>query len=225
VVINAGSYSNVIGGTTVAERNVIAGNAGWGVRITGSGSDSNQVLGNYIGVDVSGNVALTNGDYGVRIENSAQHNQIGPNNIIAHFTSEGISNIGTNTDYNTFTQNSIYGNGSMNIAVGSGANEDIAPPAITSFTTNPVTISGTLSPVCTGCTIELFASLVSYPRAGRTYLGSTTTTGTGAWTITPTGLAGPYLTATVTDPAKGTSEFSSNFFRELKYIYLPLVLK
>jgi hypothetical protein len=57
---STGSTTGVIassattGGTTPAERNVISGNTGWGVR--GGGS----VLGNYIGVDVSGTKPIPN---------------------------------------------------------------------------------------------------------------------------------------------------------------------
>lgn len=56
--INAGNY-NVIGGTTAADRNVIAGNAYHGIYI-GSGF-GNVILGNYIGTDASGTNAIGNG--------------------------------------------------------------------------------------------------------------------------------------------------------------------
>jgi len=223
VSISGGSFNNTIGGTTVDERNVITGTVGFGVRINGPGTDGNHVLGNYIGVDIGGTNPLSNGNSGVRIENSAQHNTIGPNNIIAHHIYEGIYAYDADTDFNIFTRNSIYANGNVNLALGSGSNEDISPPTITSTGKNPSTISGTLSPTCIGCTIEVFTSQSNYPRAGRTYLGDVTTNGSGTWTITPSSLAGPYLTATVTNPTMGTSEYSTVYFVPLQYLYLPIV--
>ncbi|MBU6239571.1 MAG: VCBS domain-containing protein, partial [Planctomycetes bacterium] len=59
---NGGGNDNVIGGTTVLARNVISGNAGEGIQITGSG---NLVQGNYIGTDTTGLVALGNFGRGV----------------------------------------------------------------------------------------------------------------------------------------------------------------
>src|ERR1700730_2213229 len=73
------SPNNTIGGTSTASRNIISGNgitAGEGVRIEGSGSTGNQLLGNYIGTDVTGSVALGNTNHGVWI-NGASNNTVG----------------------------------------------------------------------------------------------------------------------------------------------------
>src|SRR5262249_52751147 len=51
--------NNVIGGTTAAARNVVSGNAGDGVQVSGSGATANVVLGNYIGTDVNGHGVLS----------------------------------------------------------------------------------------------------------------------------------------------------------------------
>ncbi len=69
-----GSY-DTIGGTTAAARNIISGNALCGVTIPGSAATKDLVEGNYIGTDVTGTVALGNGDGGVYI--LAQSNTIG----------------------------------------------------------------------------------------------------------------------------------------------------
>ncbi|MBM4001355.1 MAG: hypothetical protein FJ297_17780 [Planctomycetes bacterium] len=66
------SELNYIGGTTVAERNVIAGNATHGVEIFG---DSNVVQGNFIGTDITGTTAVSNGSNGVYI--ASDDNRIG----------------------------------------------------------------------------------------------------------------------------------------------------
>jgi parallel beta-helix repeat protein len=72
-IVIDGSSNNVIGGTTAATRNLISGNANYGVVIgTATG---NVVAGNYIGTDVTGTSALPN-RIGVFIT-SASNNVIG----------------------------------------------------------------------------------------------------------------------------------------------------
>jgi hypothetical protein len=91
VQIDGGS-NNTIGGTSVAARNIISGNApnpvdalGGGIQLSGSGTTNNTVQGNYIGTDVSGNLALGNGAQGIFIDNA-------PNNLIGG-TANGAGNV------------------------------------------------------------------------------------------------------------------------------------
>ena len=56
-----------VGDTVGSNRNVISGNNNDGVTITGTGAVSNNVVGNFIGVDNSGGVALGNGASGVAL--------------------------------------------------------------------------------------------------------------------------------------------------------------
>src|SRR5215468_11511994 len=67
--------NNLLGGTTVAARNVISGNRNRGVGIGGNFS-GNMVQGNYIGVDVTGTAALGNGNEGVAIFSSNPHDNV-----------------------------------------------------------------------------------------------------------------------------------------------------
>ena len=62
------SGGNIIGGSEATNGNVIAGNGLNGVKI--NLADGNSVLGNIIGVDPTGSVALPNGDSGVAVVNS-----------------------------------------------------------------------------------------------------------------------------------------------------------
>jgi len=68
------SQDNVIGGTSSGARNLISGNDLNGVYLNDSVhaapySDDNQILGNYIGTDVSGNVGLGN-EVGIYLEDA-----------------------------------------------------------------------------------------------------------------------------------------------------------
>jgi len=225
VLISDAAHDNTIGGATVAERNVISGNDAFGIRINGSGTNGNQVSRNYVGVDITGTGALPNGTMsGIRIENSAQSNTIGPGNIIAYHNAEGIYIYGVDTDFNVITQNRIFSNTIMNIAVAAdGANEGILPPTVDSVSLSPHSVSGTS---CSNCTIEVFTSPgPSYPPAGRTFLGAGVADGSGNWTVMTPGLHGPYLTATATHASMGTSRFSYALFTTIQSLYLPLILR
>src|SRR5262249_13028404 len=61
-ILLGGADNNRIGGATVGARNVISGNSVVGVEVD---TINNQVLGNFIGTDASGSVALGNGIWGV----------------------------------------------------------------------------------------------------------------------------------------------------------------
>jgi hypothetical protein len=228
VVISYGANNNTIGGTTLAKRNVISGNGGRGIHINGPSTDDNQVLGNFIGVDITGSIPLSNSLGGIQIWDSARNNTIGPNNIIANNGLEGIRIYGADTDFNIFTQNSIYAHTNYNISLPftpDGSNEDIKAPWIDSVNFSPLSVSGTTTPDCLGCTIEVFTSFDNYPAAGRTYLGTGTTDGSGNWTVSTPGLHGPYISATLTDATKGTSMYSNCVETTITALYLPLIMR
>ena len=77
VQIFNGARNNTIGGPDLGEGNVISGNGDEGIKIWGSGTRNNVVIGNYIGTDTTGTVALGNGRYGVIIFDGAGYNVIG----------------------------------------------------------------------------------------------------------------------------------------------------
>ena len=83
--------NNIIGGTTAAERNVISGNDNSGFLIKHHTTTNNKIIGNYIGVDVTGETALGNGQAGIQIEYGANGNTIGGNNVAARNVISGNS--------------------------------------------------------------------------------------------------------------------------------------
>ncbi len=89
-----GSPNNVIGGTAPADRNVISGNTQYGVALDGSAS--NSVVGNYIGTDLSGTVAIPNAIAGVYVETSSSGTIIGgtlsgAGNVISGNSGDGLA--------------------------------------------------------------------------------------------------------------------------------------
>jgi titin len=77
IVITAGAQENTIGGDTPGTRNIISGNGDNGIAIADPGTMNNHVLGNYIGTDAGGSVAIGNDHAGVMIRNGAQDNTVG----------------------------------------------------------------------------------------------------------------------------------------------------
>ncbi len=61
----ANASGNTIGGTASGAGNVIASNNGHGVEIFGGGSPNNTIVGNFIGTDSAGTVAMGNNGWGI----------------------------------------------------------------------------------------------------------------------------------------------------------------
>jgi len=108
--IAPGAADNLIGGGVPEARNVISGNDLFGISIDGSGTTGNLVIGNYIGVDITGQKPLGN-KYGITIQSGAQDNVVGgegtedANVITANNT--GILVRGPETQGNTVSGNYI----------------------------------------------------------------------------------------------------------------------
>ncbi len=115
-IINA--RDNTIGGTSPEDANIIGGNSGYGIYLTGPKTENNYVIGNYIGADRSGNIPLPNGQ-GVNVDDDASLNYIGSaitggGNVIAYNTGPGIG-LGASEDF--VENNEIYGNGGNGIFI------------------------------------------------------------------------------------------------------------
>jgi uncharacterized repeat protein (TIGR01451 family) len=114
------AVTNVIGGT---KRNVISGNDIHGVYITGGTATGNKVLGNFIGTDITGFVALHNTFDGVRIVD-APRNVIGgltakEQNLISGNARNGVHISGGDAVGNTVLGNLIGTESTGSTALGS----------------------------------------------------------------------------------------------------------
>ena len=124
--IDQGTTGNTIGGTTASARNIISGNARFGILITDSGTSNNAVQGNYIGTDVNGTADLGNISDGIHIQAAASNNTIGgttagAGNVISGNDGNGITVTGSGTNGNTIAGNLIGTNASgsaNNILIG-----------------------------------------------------------------------------------------------------------
>lgn len=214
------------------ENNVISGNLQMGIDIHIAGSDSNFVVNNKIGTDISGLLPLGNQLDGIRIGEGPKHNFIGrpgKGNIIAYNGGNGITVMTLDEIYNTFSSNSIYNNAGLGIDlfpsgstmndagdVDSGPNELMNYPEIVSVVNIPSTtdwiVSGTLdNNTPTGVKVELFKAEIngSGNAQGKVFLGSCLANGYGNWKDTLSGLSlSDVLVSTATDLNGNTSEFS-----------------
>ena len=121
------AVNNRIGGTTAAERNVVAGNATnaanglANIRIRGAGTTGTVVSGNYIGTDATGLVPLANPRIGVLVSEGASGNTIGgtaagERNVIS---ASGAAGIELNASTNTVVRGNYIGtDASGNAALG-----------------------------------------------------------------------------------------------------------
>ncbi len=106
------SSNNTIGGNTSAHRNVISGNATYGVYITAITATGNSVKGNYIGLDINGTSFITdsNQDYGVYLTSQTSNNTIGGSGVGEGNVISGNSNTGVYTNSTAVAGNFVLGN-------------------------------------------------------------------------------------------------------------------
>jgi len=119
-----GASENTIGGSTAAAANVISGNHGSGIFLTGAGTSGNAIEGNHIGTDITGTLAIGNAYQGVVIGGGASRTTIGGNaagdgNIISGNSSDGVD-IASGAMSNLVDGNRIGVNGRGTAAITNG---------------------------------------------------------------------------------------------------------
>ena len=219
---------NVVGGVTVGDRNLIAGNTQVGVRV--SGADGNSIQGNYIGTDAGGTIALANGSgtagqAGVLVQSGAVGTLIGgtavgAGNLIASNDLFGVNVNGAGSIGTSILGNRITGNANLGINV---LDQVLPVPAITSLVVDGVdlTVSGTVTGPVDDYRVELFANDVCDASGfgeGQYFLGSVDVTpaefvgGTASFTaVINAPVAQSNITATATNGAGSTSTFAGCF--------------
>jgi autotransporter-associated beta strand protein len=123
VLIRAGH--DVVGGDFDNGGNVISGNAGDGVHITGTDAMEDTVQGNRIGTRGDGMLAVGNFD-GIVIDGGAKFSLIGnnigrPSNLISGNQRDGVLISGLGTVHNQVSSNEIGTNADLSAALGNGA--------------------------------------------------------------------------------------------------------
>ena len=127
VNIIGGASNNTVGGTAAGARNILSGNAAYGVRIAGAGTTGNRVLGNFVGTNAAGTAAIPNGLTGVFAIEGASGNTIGgtqpaEGNVISGNASFGVAFFGAATaGGNTVLNNFIGTNAAGTAAIGNNA--------------------------------------------------------------------------------------------------------
>ena len=232
--ISVGSANQLIGGPTTAARNVISGNL-FGISMALTNGDNITVQNNYIGTNVSGTGPLGNTKAGIIIasDNNLIGGIAGQGNTIAFNGQNGVGilqGLG-----NRITANSIFSNNLRGIDLGNngvfepndtldadtGANGLQNFPVITGSSTSAgptVNIQGSLHSVASASfQIDFYSNPAcdnSGNGEGKDYLGSTNvnTNASGNLTFAVSFNAnvpsGHVISATATDAANNTSEFS-----------------
>jgi hypothetical protein len=223
VELYSGSYNSVGGGSAAGAGNLISGNIYDGIGIY---SDGNTAQGNRIGTDASGLAPLGNGGDGVAIQaflhgydNAIGGTDSGAGNTIAYNGGYGVRITGGTGE--AIHQNAIYANGAGGIFLLNGGNQDEPAPELTSAVAgvDTVTVIGTVAGTPGAeLVVEFFANTVCDPSGygqGERFLGSTTVVvgpdGEASFTAIVDGTVdvGQFITATASDPAGNTSQFSN----------------
>ena len=207
---------------------MISGNDGHGIALVGSGTTGNRIEGNFIGTNAADDVLDNNGS-GVRFNGASSNTvggtAIGAGNVIAYNIGFGVE-VFSGTG-NAILGNSIHDNESPGIEISAGANDpldaDTGPnqlqnwPALGSAFLDPmygaVTLAGTLaSTPNTTFRLEFFRTAAAGD--GESFLTFVNVTTDGSGNAPFSAMAGSltlgsFVTATATDPAGNTSEFSA----------------
>lgn len=151
------SVNNVIGGTTPSERNYFSLAADFHGVFFGGGANRNQVIGNWIGLDINGNPARGANSNAIRIGNSNSGNSIGDDveDISANRLNGKIlvSNSAQPTEDNKWGINSYLDIIEFNPGPGQEVQNDVMPPSNLQSINRTVTMD-----VALGAKVFIFAS-------------------------------------------------------------------
>ena len=203
VAVGTGATNNWVGGSEPVAGNVIGGNL-TGVNVAGAGTTGTQVRGNRIGLDAFGTSPVQNLSGGVIVTGGAAGTTVRGNSVA------GNGGLGIDLNNDGVTANDPGD-------ADGGANGLQNYPLLSAVSPGTFgTVTGTLNSAPATTFILDFYATVGETRSGARYLGSkaVTTNGSGQATFSAALAAiatGEQITATATDPAGNTSEFSPAF--------------
>jgi uncharacterized repeat protein (TIGR01451 family) len=207
----ANAVQTLIGGEAAGAGNAISANSLNGIELGGAANDvfgqtGSTVLGNRIGTDPTGATAMGNQGAGVLIDQGGSFLVIGntdtpSTNTIAYNSGDGVTidpatgniYIGVQTGNNSVTNNLIYSNGGSGLRIISGVHNQASDNSIYSNSQLGIDVDAPGPLVNSNCN-----SVTS----GANNLQN-------APVLTPASPATTYISATATDPAGDTSEFSN----------------
>ena len=105
-----GAGHNIVGGTNANARNVISGNVQYGIWMSDAVTTGNTILGNYIGTDASGSVAVPNPGGGIGMFYNSVGHVIGGANANARNIISGNGNAGIWLAGEGVSNNLVQGN-------------------------------------------------------------------------------------------------------------------
>ncbi len=237
VKLRDGADFNTIGGTDAADRNLLSGNIYAGVAIREVGTDDNQIIGNWIGLDQNGDV-VTAGDHGVVIWDGPDNNRVGGvnvgegNRIAGHNNGVVVDDLGVAALDNVILGNEIFSVNEMAIDLDndqitandagdgdSGPNDLLNHPVLSLVTQNgaDLDVQFDLDVPAGDYRIEFFDNPNGINAngygGGEVFLGAVTVTssGTGTQTFNET-ISGATMTNATTVTATATEDLGGNNF-------------
>ena len=226
IIIRNAACANTTGSTADGEENVISGNTFEGIVVTGSGSNDNLILGNFIGVaagqdgqtsnrGTSARPPLPNGSTGIFVTQGAQRSTVGgvkpgEGNVIGYNGRNGIEIHDAISASNSVRANEISRNVGKGIALFDGSNGGIAAPQISAVTATPATSPAGLTHVLIAGASPANGVVDVYSDPGTqggAYLGSVIVQD-GVWQLESKINTAQNITATLTDMNGNTSPFA-----------------
>ena len=206
---------------TVVRGNVIGNSAAGGVRVNSIGAAAlrTRIEGNRIGVSTTG-AAIGNGPFGVQVDGGSGTTRVAGNEIA--FNAVGVRVADAATDRVTISANALHHNTGLGIDLlpagvtpNDAGDGDDGPNDLLNFPVlEPLAPRSVRARACGGCRIEVFLADTTQSGAhgeGRDLVASGTTDAGGSVTLSlPDRALGQWVTATATNPAGSTSEFSQN---------------
>lgn len=202
VYIGNGPQNTQVGSTVdIVAGNYIERNHKEGVVIWSA--SNNWVENNYIRDNQKDGVYVQNGSGNTLLSNEIAYNE-----------GDGVEVSGPTATGNTLLANRVHHNKLQGIDLFDGGNGELAWPVIAAASS-----FGAWGTACANCTVHLFSD---YENEGEVYEGFANVDAAGKWSYVGL-LAGPNVTATVTDAGGSTSEFSAP--KNIYAVYMPVVRK